>query len=231
MIRRTQLIMSLALALALPGCVDDYGSFYITKARAADPGCVTPQPATGGIFLPKGLLDVSQKRGYLMFPQVENHMASTSGTAGVELNRVAMREYRVAIDLGEVPGSYPEHLTKYTELTSGTLEPNGQVVSWLNAVPDGLAAALATVIPAAVRPTIVAEVRAFGVRSGSDVETPPFRFPIELCNGCLVDLRPTCPTDETTTTVHKNACGRPQDELVTCCPTAQGGVTCLQSGS
>jgi hypothetical protein len=230
-----------ALVRALPvlafltttGCVENYGAFYISRALVPAAGCVAPAPSSGTSgateFVGKGLLDVSLKRGYVVFLQVENHMTSTSGSDQVETNLVQMREFRVQIDLGQVPGAYPEHLLDFVERTSGVLEPGGLLVSGFQVLKDELAGLLSGVI-GANKVDIVADLQAVGMRSGSDIETPRFPFPIQLCNGCLVDMRQTCPTNPDDATILRNACGLPQDAPVTCCPQGKG-VFCFQSGS
>jgi hypothetical protein len=61
-------------------------------------------------------------------------------------------------------------------------------------------------------------------------ESAEFIYPIYLCNGCLVDLRDTCPPP-TDTTIITNICGRPQDAPVTCCPVDNGEVHCYATST
>lgn len=223
----------LGLFTTMAGCVENYGAFYISRAMVPAAGCVAPTPSSGTSgateFLGKGLLDVSLKRGYLVFLQVENHMTSTKASGQVETNLVQMREYRVKLNLGQVPGNYPGHLLDFVERTSGVLEPGGLLVSGFQVLKDELAALLSGVI-GANRVDIVADLQAVGIRSGSDIETPRFPFPIQLCSGCLVDMRQSCPTNPDDPTIFRNACGLPQDAQVTCCPQGKA-VFCFKSGT
>ncbi len=100
----------------------------------------------------------------------------------------------------------------------------------LKVITDGLASALQPVIPNAYQPVIVATITAVASRSSEEVESSEFLFPIELCNGCLVDWSDencTAPQEEGQDDKFlRNICGRPQDSPVTCCNTARG-LTCL----
>jgi len=206
-------------ALAAAGCVDQNTSFFISSAQLPAAGCMAPLPGAGSTFLSRGTLDVSGKTGYLLFPQVENAMASSAG--GTQVNALQMREYRMEIDMGQIPGTFPDQLLSFSERTSGYLPPGGKIVSGVWIVPDELAALLAGVVPANVRTEIIVEVRAVADKVGSEMETGPFAFPIDICNGCLVDMRATCPdlTKVDPSTYDTNVCGLPQDSPVTCCST------------
>ena len=222
------LVVGAALAVSLAGCVENYGAFYISQALVADTDCLPPAPGGGGLGLASGLLDVSGRTGYLLFIQIENHMQSSVGTTGVELNNLSIREFRVKLDLGNIPlPNLPENLVKFSQKAAGTIGPTGgKYVTSMSPIGDELASLLADVIPAATKPTVVAEVRAFGVRAGSEMETPAFPFPIKLCSGCLIDLRSTCPAE--TEEFFSNVCGLPQDAPVTCCKKS-GWLNCMMS--
>jgi hypothetical protein len=210
----------LLLAAALSGCGQDDLSFYIVQMLKPGTGCKVASSGIGE-YLPNGRLDVSMKQGYLMFPLLQNSLSSSAqsgGGAGPERNNLHLSEFRVSIDLGEIPGNFPEGLLDFSVLTSGIIPPAGTQASVLKVIPDALAGYLAPVIQTQ-QPTIIAKIRAVASRSGSDMETADFEFPIILCNGCLVDFRESCPDTETdkTSTYSTNICGLPQDDPVTCC--------------
>ena len=202
-----------------------YVSFYISQALVAWAGCVTPAPVLDGTspggVLGSGLLDVSGHKGYLLFPQLE-YRPLVSDPGGEPLQ---LREFQV--NLGGI-APYPDSLLKFSIPSTALIAPNeASVFSLDGVIGDQLATQLAMVIPAGgFRTRVTVEIIASGVLSGSAIDSPVFPFSIALCNGCLVDLRPTCPSP-TTPGVYTNTCGRPQDSPVTCCPSAQG-VTCLK---
>jgi hypothetical protein len=239
MTRRNALIVPVLFGLTLTtGCVDSFGAFYISQAMVADIDCVAPAPVIGGsttagAFLGGGVLDVSGKMGYLLFPQLENHLPSSTG-AGLESNNILVREFKVELDLSNIPGSYASNLTKFSIPKTAMLAPaNASVFVLDGVIPDDLVIALSSVVPGGTfRTTIIANLTAAGLRNGDGINSPTFPFPIKVCNGCLIDLRATCPPKSTSGAAadyYSNRCGRPQDSAVTCCPTQGGGIACMQS--
>jgi hypothetical protein len=207
--------------------VDDYTTFYISHMLEPAASCTMPTAQSSGVFVSRGLLDVSLGEGYLAFPQVENKLAASSG--GSEVHLLQMREILVSLDLGEIPGSYTDSQREYSEKISGTMLPGGQtVVGPVRVVKNDLAAALKSVIPPNLQPVIVATLRVVAVKTGSTIESGPFPFPITLCSGCLVqylNTQKTCWDAETPEgTVVSNTCGLPQDSPVTCCVDNSGGL-------
>jgi hypothetical protein len=200
--------------------------------RVAEAKCVTPAPG-GTTFVATGELDVSMKMGYLAFPEVLNALdTSTESQPGQAATHILqMRGYRISLDMSEIPGSFSAELTNVTYPTSGTIQPNGAMVTPIHVIPSPLAAQLATVVPKGVERTIYASVRAVATMTGGEKESALFVFPVIICNGCLVDFltgRPCPAPDESTAKFKTNTCGLPQDEAVTCCNEANSAtVRCL----
>jgi hypothetical protein len=234
MIARAVLITG-ALTLTLgAGCVADDASFYIKGMRMAGAKCVVPAPG-GSDFVGTGALDVFAKVGYVAFAEVLNHYISSTGAqpGEPEKNLLQLRAFKIELDTTQVPGQYPASELNTTFHTSGTLSPaGGAMVVGMQIVTDKLAGILATTMPQGVTAMLGTKVKAVAMHAGTEVESGEFLFPIELCNGCLVDFlkNKPCPTSTDTTEYKRNVCGRPQDAPVTCCLEPNSAVMkCLES--
>lgn len=215
----------LGLAMGLSGCIEDDRSFFIRQNQVPQTGCVVNTTTTE--YLPRGTLDVSMGIGYRLYPLLENNLKTSKTTDGEpERNSLHITGFEVDIDLGEIPGEFPSDLTSFWEPASGQLDPGGKLASVANVISDRLTKMLN--IPKGIKPLVLISIKAVAKRSGSDKDSSTFVFPIDLCNGCLVDWRTTCPAT-TDKTVKKNYCGRPQDQPVTCCTDPATGTKCIQS--
>jgi hypothetical protein len=229
MIVRSAVVILFALSLGASACVEDDSSFYIKGMRHPEAKCATPAPG-GTTWVGTGHLDVSMKLGYLAFPEVMNALGSSTAIqpSQPETNILQLRGYRISLDMGEIPGSFPAELTNSTYPTSGTIAPNGAMVGPIEVIENPLAAQLATVVPKGVERTIFASIRAVAQTMGNEKESGVFVFPVVICNGCLVEFLPTCPLAEDKAKYKSNLCGLPQDGQVTCCTeAATGNILCL----
>lgn len=232
---RSAVATLVALTLGASACVEDDTSFYIKGMRAPESGCATPAPG-GSTFVGTGLLDVSMKTGYLAFPEALNQLASSTASqpGQPESHILAMRGFRIALDTSEIPASFPAELTNTVFPTSGTIAPNGAMVIPIQVISDPLAEQLAGTVPKGVQRTIYASVHAFATITGGEKESALFVFPVQVCNGCLVEMLTgqNCPAPNDSLAKFKtNICGLPQDAPVTCCTEASGSVRCLKAGS
>ena len=237
MMKRTSLFTMMALAaLAVTslgtGCIEDDRSFFIRQNQIPQSGCIVTSTTT--LYNPRGTLDVSGGQGYWLYPLMENNFSSSkSGDNQPERNGLHLRGYEVEIDLGQIPGSYPSDLLDFYEPTTGNIPPSTKAWGMVKVIPDRLVKLMN--IPASVGKVLVmVSVRALAKKSGADVESSTFVYPIDLCNGCLVDHQDPCPdttsTTTTTTTILRNACGTPQDTPVTCC-SKTAGTYCFQTAN
>lgn len=225
---RTRLPIALILASALgsAGCVDDDKMFYIRQNLTPSAGCELA--ATGSVGLAAGTLDVSGGKSYEMYPVVVNDMVATEPQDGEpERNRLHMRGFEVSLD---VPIPIPDELANFFRPATSTIDPGGTwILKGLSAIPYTTAQALN--IPAGQYLDVTVNLRAVAKRSGDDMESATFPFVVAVCNGCLVDFRAQCPADDDAT-IKRNACGRPQDEKVTCCPEATSSeLKCFKTGA
>jgi len=89
------------------------------------------------------------------------------------------------------------------------------------------AKSLAGMIPSTGLFTVIAEVKPVGMHSSDQVVGGPIDFPIDLCNGCLVDVVGACPLPKGT--IVTTPCFPQQDEVTTCCNDPTQGLLCNEA--
>lgn len=224
---KTALAVTLiASAMLSSGCIDEARVFYIRQNQVPSSGCKIATTTT--IYNPMGLLDVSVDMGYWFYPLLENKLTSTaSGDGEPERNALTLKGFEVELDLQGMEKTagwtIKEEQLKFWLPASGYLTPKGALAGRIKVIPDWLAKAMHVPVKAQKTaggwPVIYAVVTAVASKTGSEVESSAFVYPIEICNGCLVDLRKQCVEDlSKDKTVLTNYCGLPQDSSVTCCP-------------
>jgi hypothetical protein len=213
---------TLALALALAsGCVEDDRGFVIVQNQIPEPGCIAPG-GTSSLYRSSGTLDVSAVAkgylyGYVMFPLVENNLTATAATDNQpERNSLQMRRFDVSLDMGELPVAQDD----FSVGASGLIKPGATRSFGVEVLPAALVSKMAGgSFPPGWAPVVMVTIRAVADRSGGEVESGEFIYPVTICSECLVDWQDPCPDPEdTSVTVYKNECGRPQDDRLTCCP-------------
>lgn len=218
-------LATLAVTALGTGCVEDDRTFFIRQNQIPQTACVVTTATT--LYNPRGILDVSADQGYWLYPLMENNLKSSLSADGQpERNTLHIRGYEVEIDLGQIPGEYPADLLKFYDPTSGNMPPGSKLTGKVKVIKDALVKRLN--IPKGIKPLVMISIRAVAKRSGSDQESSTFIYPIDLCNGCLVDMRNSCPDTTKDKTILTNYCGTPQDTAVTCCPKS-GVTSCFQS--
>lgn len=218
-------LAALATSAMSTGCVEDDRTFFIRQNQIPLTACQTT--TTTSLYNPRGTLDVSAKLGYWLFPLMENNLKPSASVDGQpERNSLHLRGYEVEIDLGQIPGEYPGDLLKFYDPTTGDINPGSKLDGKVKVIPDRLVQMLN--IPKGLKPLVMVSIRAIAKRSGSDQESSTFIYPIDLCNGCLVDMRNSCPDTKTDKTILTNYCGTPQDSPVTCCAKA-GIIDCYET--
>ncbi len=218
----------LSMVVTVSGCLDDDRAFYIVENQL--PGSSCTFSANAGNANPRGILDLEGKQGYWMYPLLYNALLSTEqwGDGEPERNIMFMRGFEVELDLGDIPGSYSKDLLSFYDPSSGTLEPEGYLISRVKVVPDRLSSQMPT-IPKGLSALVMASVRAVATHGEKTKKSAEFLFPIDVCSGCLVDFRETCPTSKDK--IMTNDCGLPQDTPVTCCNDTYVGFTCFTSST
>lgn len=204
------------VAVGLMGCIDDDVSFYIQQNQVPKQGCEVSTSTEK--FRGAGLLDVSLGIGYHMFPLVVNNMRSSSAEdQQPERNNLHMRRFVIDLDLGSIPVQASGAETAFEFPVSGLLPPAGGMLAYAGVpvIKDSLAIKLQSASSPGAEHLIMVSMRAEAERSGETRESAAFLYPVNICNGCLVDMRTEPPAVDDKTAVG-NPCGVPQDSPVTC---------------
>jgi len=224
-------------AATLVGCVQNGADapMRIVGNVAPGEGCAVDSSST--TFNDDGVIEVASTYGYIFTPSVVNDITVIEGEA--EAPKIIYVEgARVEIDFYDTvtfdPASFEPDLLKFQVPTSGIIDPGGGLNAFsFEIVPPELLAAIDAVLPPPVdgqpppRTTLDVRVQMFGTKGGGDVESQVFRYPVEVCDGCLVSNVGACadlPSGFTAST--GGACNVLQDGVLDCCTNASGIAVC-----
>lgn len=218
----------------------------IIQAQVPEKGCVIPA-SLGTVYQGEGTLDVRlvsdfAETGYLLFPLMQNNYPPPSGGDNGDPNRIKLSGYRVDVSLPEgapmdaindlfttlqtsSPEGGPDQMIQYRIPTSGSVASGGgNTAGGVNAFPGSLARAIRKTGVLSTVPYVwmYSTVRALGDNLTSSLESDAFRFPIRVCDGCLIASREICPVSHPVLT--GNECNISQDGFVDCCSSGNGLV-------
>ncbi|HEY4188427.1 MAG TPA: hypothetical protein VGP07_25355 [Polyangia bacterium] len=218
--------------VAAGGCGQPPGQFFVVQNQSPGAGCTLPM-GTGTAYQGEGTLDVrvpaSSESAYTLFPLVENDFPS-DGTDAAQPNRVALSGFEV--DVTFVDGSAAAAamfttmasdptatgLLHYQTPWSGSVAPGGGLTSAsTSAFPAETAIRLrdSGVLADHAYVRVTANVRAVGDRRTGHVTSDVFKYPLRICDGCLINSITTCPA--TTAVLTGGICNPGQDSPVDCC--------------
>jgi hypothetical protein len=222
-----------ALCAAPAACTDAGKPLVVLQNQVVGDGC-TISATPSSVFQGRGTVDLASDSGYLLTPVVQN-------VAEGERDRPALRLVQlrgVDVDVSfvhDIPtASLDTNDLAFTEPFSGTVEPGGTVAFGAVVIRghllDGIADLNILTDPEQVI-TAIATITVFGDMGGSSVESEPFSYPIDICNGCLqFDVGP-CSALPTNFLGEGFACfGFIQDALHECCTDANMNVICPARG-
>jgi hypothetical protein len=205
------------------------GTFIIVQNQVPNNDCTIPA-TLGTVYSSQGLVDVRLAQGYWLFPLLQNDFPGPVGTA-VDGNRIALSGFDVDIEPApgvddavsqmitalRPPDGPISPLVQFSALTSGSVASGGgNTSSSVNVLPGGLQDMLRGT-NLSTHAWIIASVRARGGNLGlGTVRSDAFRFPIEVCDGCLIHDQGVCSTDTGAPAV----CNLGQDDVVGCCEQA-----------
>jgi len=214
------------------------GEFIIVQNQVPDAMCTIPA-TLGTVYRGEGVLDVRLSDGYELFPVLQNNFPAPGAGQSVDANRIAISGFDVDVavpanassnpvtDLinGLRPaGARPDPLVQFSTLTSGSVASGGgNTASSVGVVPGDLVRKLQeqNVLTATNHFWILATVHARGATLVGTVRSDGFRYPIELCDGCLIVDQGACPV----AAASGSACNIGQDQSVGCCESA-GQLVC-----
>ena len=246
----------LAMLLVLVGlsCGEET-RFFIVQNQVPQQGCTIPGERSA-VYRSEGRLDAtlvsdSAEFAYDIYPLMQNDLPAAGMEGSPEPNRLTMRGYHVEVTLGSdapplarqvfdavAADATLRGLLSYDEPTSGTLEPGGTLSGGVGAFPAELARRLLSsgALDGVPRVRATIGVRALASRQGGDLESTEFRYPLDICAGCLVAVRGSCPLEKLDNP--GNACRLAQDDIVDCCqdsgrlrcPAAVKSMTATSAG-
>jgi hypothetical protein len=225
---KVALLLVAAATVGATGCSTNDVSLSILQMQALTrmTQCVAQAGGTGTLTRNRGTLDVSlvTTSGYIGVPVVRNNLPTNVN--GVEYNSIQLTGVNVKLE--NVNGSaltLPNGQSSFFYASAGgRLDPAGTAAMFVEILPAPAAQALAGMIPANGKFTIISELKPVGMHASDQVVGGPLDFPIDLCNGCLVDVAGACPLAKGTTVVVP--CFPQQDEVTTCCNDPVQGLLC-----
>jgi hypothetical protein len=225
---KVALLLVAAATVGATGCSTNDVSLSILQMQAVTRTnmCVAMPGGVGTLSRNRGLLDVSlvTTSGYIAIPVVRNNLPTNLN--GVEFNAIQLTGANVKLEnvdgttltLGNGQSSF------FYASAGGRLDPGGTSAMFVEVLPAPAAKSLAGMIPANGLFSVIAEVKPVGMHSSDQVVGGPIDFPIDLCNGCLVDVVSACPLPKGTVVV--SPCFPQQDEVSTCCTDPTQGLLC-----
>jgi hypothetical protein len=230
--RSTHLLSLLPLALGLGACVDGNADSGLTVLHVAAPQTGCMYATNTGIMIPAGIIESDAAGGYLMGVEVRNDLELAEGEAPTP-KTVFITGARVEIEFyddklysaAEQDALRTEGVTRFVAPFAGSIAPNGGLaVLPFESVPLELIRAIGDRLPDPSeedpdpRAVLDVQVRVLGTRGGGGVESNLFRYPVQVCNGCLTDYLGRCSQLSPTEPVDLGGvCQLVQDGQVDCC--------------
>lgn len=230
--RSSHLLTILPLALGLGACVDNNADSGLTilRAAAADDGCTFD--ADSDVFLSSGFVQSSSRLGYILAPLVRNDIALREGEVALTPKTVFLTAARVTIkfydddlfDDANTTRLTSEGLIRFQVPISGSIPPNfSTAVFTMTAVPGALLAEVNERLVTLNRGSTVldVQVQVIGTRGGSELESNVFRYPVDVCLECAINILGDCADIPIGTEIATGgACQTVQDGFIDCCTGA-----------
>lgn len=222
------LVVALSLSTILPGagCTDADQPVIILQNQVPDEGCVIPI-GTGSGFRPRGIIDTQSGAGYLFTPLAQNNALSIDGNPNARLATIQGAE--VALTLQDPAVAVAEGDLSFTKRFSGTIQPDGGLTSFSFTIIDKrvLDAIAGAIESPDQRFEVLAEIKVFGTMGGGDLESVPFTYAVDVCEGCMrVDVGPCADLTEEFVPLTGGECNPLQDVITQCCTELDDSLTC-----
>jgi hypothetical protein len=245
--QRLSLVASMLVATA---CADTGGEALEIRQNLTPPSTTCSLAAANNApFTSRGEISLQSPQPYILTPMIESRISATMGFEGQRT--ILLRGARVDLQLGPISvddghgnvsvldfgDTEKQQLitagtTKFRSPFSSPLPPNGGLsVGVFDIVPTTAFGAVIAKVGAAnfaskrVHAQALATIVVYGDLDGEEVESPPFIYPVTLCNDCVVRVLGSCPLPVGTDVLPGNACNRFQDGVVDCC-TAGTSLLC-----
>jgi len=225
---KVALLLVAAASVGATGCSTNDVTLSILQMQALTQMtmCVAQPSGAATVVRDRGLLDVSlvTTAGYIAIPVVRNNLPNN--TNGVEFNSIQLTGANVKLE--NVDGTTLTlsngQSSFFYASAGGRLDPGGTAAMFVEVLPASAAKSLAGMIPSVGFFTVIAEVKPVGMHASDQVVGGPIDFPVDLCNGCLVDNAGACPLPKGTMIVAP--CIPQQDDVTICCTDPTQGTVC-----
>lgn len=199
-IKRASVVGALSVCggLVVSACADNEQTIFIRQVQAPESGECTYSADQSGTFYGLGVLDLALTNQYRAGLLIGNQMVPRANPdqPRAETNRVRLTEAEVHVQLadGSEVGSFTVPGNGFVDPGTGT-EPGYGLFETVLVDPGSAQALSAKLGCAGSRLSsvgrIVAVTKVFGkTLGGKEVESSEFRFPIEVCCGCLISFPP-----------------------------------------
>lgn len=212
---------------SLAACQTPPGQFFIVHNKVPAEDCQIPADE-GAPYRGEGRFDVRIAStmldgGYRLFPLLANGLPAADDDA-TESNRIFLSGFTV--DLRLLAGGPSaaalfsdlsiSHLLHYDKRWSGSVGPSDLLAASVDVFPGELARwVFDTHVLDEGAMTVEIAVRARGRRAAGAIESDTFKYPLHLCDGCLVRSVAACPAAGPV--LEGNKCNPAQDVPVDCC--------------
>jgi len=167
--------------LSLSACADNESMLFIVGVLAVEETDCVMTPQATAIVRSGGVLDLALRSSYTAGLLVGSQLTQRGNRDQLrtETARLTMRGAEVRLETAE-----GAQIAEFTSISSGFVHPAAGSDPGYGVVAAELIPAGAPVGPGVV----VARISVFGdTLGGEEVQSNEFLFPIQICNGCLID--------------------------------------------
>lgn len=222
-----KLLLAGALTCQVACTADGAESMLIIRNQLPDEGCAV-STGTSGPYQPRGRIDVSSVNGYRFTPLVSS---TAEENPPASLRRIFVEGANVDISFQgsniPTPGAGLENSINFRAPFSGSIEAEGETTFDFEIVTRELLADLVDDVTPDNPVQIMASVTIVGELDGDTIESNTFKYPVEVCDGCMRNvLGPCLGLPEETEISQGGVCNTDQDGALDCCTAEDGSLTC-----
>lgn len=234
--RREAFIAAFAAGIAGMGaaCTNGGEPLIILQNQVPGENCVISAADTSQTFLPRGIIDTQSSVGYVFNPLVQNNAIAVENQDNLRIVNVQGAEMMLTIQNGvldenELLGAQAANLISFSKRFAGSIQPDGGTTAFsFTLIDKALLDLLASKLTSDTqRIEVQAEVTVFGSMGGGTVESIPFVYPVDVCNGCMqVSVGACADLSESFVPQTGGECNPLQDVVTECCTAADNSLTC-----
>lgn len=207
-------------ALLASACTDAGTTLIVLQNQVPGEGC-TVSADRSNQFFPRGRIDAAAEDGYLFTPLVQNVAEATQN----DNQRILFVEGADITLSGEFEAD--GSLTEFSQAFSGSLLPGDFASFAFIIVPEQLVRDLGESLPDGGEVAVNAEITIFGTVDGGSVESQPFKYTVDVCDGCtLIDNGSCAALPDGFEASNGGACQPLQDGQLDCCTSSEGALVC-----